>query len=422
MKKNPLLPIFLIVLVDILGLTIILPLLPFYAEQFGATPDVIGYLVATYAVCQLVAGPILGQISDTTGRKPLLIVSQAGTFIGFLILASAGSLWVIFLSRIVDGLTAGNLSLAQAYISDVTPPEKRAASFGVIGIAFGIGFLLGPALSGYMSQFGYAVPILIAAGLSFTSILATTFLLPGAAEAAELRRAAEGPVDPNAPPPPAGRRLGVFDWGSYAEYFRRPELGKLLLQFFLFAFSFAMFTSGFALFAERRFLFHGRPFGTKEVGYVFAYVGFLGILLQGGAIRPLVKRFGEKALVLASFLFVAVAYVGLGASHSVPLLLVCATFSAIGNGLIRPAVTSLITRAVGRHEQGVVLGLTQSLMSVGQIFAPIIGTHLIDQAIRQHVEHPGPANVDHPEFLLFWACAAAAPMALGLFISFVPSR
>src|SRR6266567_3861103 len=180
LRRSPLLPIFLIVSVDVLGLTLILPLLPFYAERLGANPTVVGLLVSTYAVCQLVAGPMLGRMSDHMGRRPLLLVSQAGTFIGFLILAFANSLWLVFLSRVIDGLTAGNLSLAQAYISDVTKPENRARSFGVIGIAFGIGFLVGPGVSGFLSQYGYAYPILAAAFLSASSVVCTATLLPKA--------------------------------------------------------------------------------------------------------------------------------------------------------------------------------------------------------------------------------------------------
>src|SRR5215467_2478027 len=180
MKKSPLLSIFLIVLVDILGYTIILPLLPFYSEHLGASPFVVGLLISTYAVCQLISGPIIGSISDRAGRRPLLIVSQMGTLAGFLILSQATSLWLIFLSRVIDGLTAGNLSLAQAYIADVTEPHKRAQSFGVIGIAFGLGFLVGPAISGFLAGYGYAYPIYAAALLSATSIGCTWALLPQA--------------------------------------------------------------------------------------------------------------------------------------------------------------------------------------------------------------------------------------------------
>src|ERR1051325_5174498 len=177
MKKSPLLSIFLIVLVDVMGLTIILPLLPFYAESLGASASVVGMLVSTYALCQLIAGPPLGQLSDHVGRRSVLLVSQIGTFIGFLMLAFARTLWLVFLARIIDGLTAGNLTVAQAYISDVTDPDNRTKSFGIIGIAFGLGFLVGPGVSGFLAQFDNTYPIFAAAGLSFTSIVCTYFLL-----------------------------------------------------------------------------------------------------------------------------------------------------------------------------------------------------------------------------------------------------
>ncbi|MDP9169785.1 MAG: MFS transporter [Acidobacteriota bacterium] len=368
MRRSPLLPIFLIVLVDILGLTIILPLLPFYAEHLGASATVVGLLISTYAFCQLIAGPVLGRMSDHMGRKPLLIVSQIGTFIGFLILAASNSLWMVFLSRIIDGLTAGNLSLAQAYITDISTPENRARSFGVIGIAFGIGFLIGPGVSGYLSQFGYAYPILAAAALSATSVVCTATMLPKVVPHADEGAGA-----------PAGRRLGVLDWKSYAEYFRRPGLGSLLWQFFFFSFSFALGISGFALFAQRRYVWHGHPVGVKEVGYVFAYMGLLAILLQGGLLGRLVKVLGERTLVTTGFAVSAISAVWMAFTFTLPQLLVNATFGSYGNGLIRPTVTSLITQKAGRREQGVVLGLTQSLMSVSQIVAPVIAGGLIDR-------------------------------------------
>jgi len=379
-------------MVDVLGLTIILPLLPFYAERLGASPTLVGLLVSTYAACQLIAGPVLGQISDRTGRRPLLLVSQLGTFIGFLILAWAGSLWVVFLSRVIDGLTAGNLSLAQAYISDVTKPEERAKSFGVIGVAFGIGFLIGPAISGYLSTYSYQFPIFAAAALSATSILSTYFLLPGAPVIPESEKR-------GGPPLPAGRRLRALDWGNYLTYFKRPALAQLLWEFFAFAFSFAIFMSGFALFAERRFTWNGHPFGVKEVGYIFAYVGFLGIILQGGLIGRLVKRFGETKLVSAGFISATVGFALIGFMYHLPGLLVASTLASFGTGVLRPALTSLITQHAGREEQGIVLGLTQSLMSVAQIVAPVIGGFLIDR-----------------QLLTTWAVTGAAVSLVGVLI------
>ena len=210
MKRAPLLPIFLIVLVDVLGLTIILPLLAFYSERLGASPTQVGLLTSTYAVCQLVSGPLLGRASDKMGRKPLLLVSQVGTLIGFIILARADALWLVFLSRVIDGSTAGNLTIAQAYIADNTAPQDRAKSFAVIGIAFGFGFLVGPALSGVMaSQLGYSAPVWLAAALSLTSILCTTFLLPNEKPpgAVAVDAATAAALETGAPLPPDEHRV-----------------------------------------------------------------------------------------------------------------------------------------------------------------------------------------------------------------------
>src|SRR5688572_26130282 len=213
-------------------MTMLYPLLPFYAEHHGAGPLGAGLLVSVYAVCQLFGGPLLGRLSDHTGRKPLLLFSQIGTLFGFFLLAYADSLWLIFVSRIIDGLTAGNISLAQAYIADVTKPEQRTKSFAVIGIAFGLGFLVGPAVSGYLAQFNFRYPIYAAIALSATSIVATAVLLP-----------AHKPV--------AGvdRRLSILAWSTYAAYFRKPGLSSLLWQFFAYMFCFSLFMSGFPLFA-----------------------------------------------------------------------------------------------------------------------------------------------------------------------------
>ena len=390
MKGSPLLPIFLIVLVDVLGLTIILPLLPFYAEHLGASATVVGLLISSYALCQLVAGPILGRMSDHVGRKPLLIVSQIGTLIGFLILAASNTLWMVFLSRIIDGLTAGNLSLAQAYIADVTTPENRARAFGVIGIAFGIGFLIGPAISGFLSQYGYAYPILAAAFLSASSVVCTATLLPK--------------VEPHAAgadPGPGGRRLSVFHWRGYTEYFGRPELGPLLWQFFFFAFSFSLGISGFALFAQERYTWHGHRVGAKEVGYIFAWVGFLGIILQGALMARLVRRLGERRLVWTGFAVSSISSFWMAWTYTIPQVLANSTFGSYGNGVIRPAVTSLITQRAGKREQGVVLGLTQSLTSISQIVAPVIAGSLIDR-----------------KYLKTWAFSASAVAFCGFIASF----
>ena len=393
--KNVLLPIFLIVAVDVLGLTIILPLLPFYAERFGASPFVVGLLVTTYALCQLLAGPVLGKLSDRYGRRPLLIVSQLGTFAGFLVLGWARSLIWIFFSRFLDGITAGNLSLAQAYISDVTEPENRSKAFGVIGIAFGLGFLIGPALSGFLAQYDYSYPAWAAATLSFTSVLCTYFLLPQVVPHAGGDEASG----------PGGKRLGLLDWGAYVQYFKRPELAAVLTQFFFFCVMFSLFISGFALFAERRFLVDGHPFGPKEVGYLYAYSGLLGLIIQGGLLGRLVKRFGEKPLARAGFLSAAVGLTALAFTYPFLFLIPVFTATAFGTGVLRPTLTSQVTQHVGRREQGVVLGLTQSLNSISSIVAPLLAGFLIGRGD-----------------LKTWALGAATVSFAGFLFSLKPPR
>ena len=356
-----LLPVFLIVLVDVFGMTLVIPLLAIYAESFGATALQATLLVSVFAVCQLVSGPLLGHASDRVGRKPMLIISQIGTFIGFIILARASTLWMIYLSRAIDGATAGNLSLAQAYIADHTAPEDRAKAFGLIGIAFGLGFFIGPSVTGYLADaHGLNAPIYLAAAMSATSILATTLLLKGGTPTTSL-----------------AHRTDALRWRTYSQYFARPQLRGLLVQFLFFMLSFSVFISGFALFAERRLVWNGEPFGPREIGFAFTYVGLLGIVLQGGLIGRLVRVLGERRLALAGFMALVVGYMGLGLVTSIALLIVVSTITAFGNGVLRPALTSLITRQAASHEQGVVLGITQSMTSMASIVAPAAAGWLI---------------------------------------------
>ncbi len=395
--RSPLTAIFLVVVVDVLAFTLIIPLLPFYAERFGATPREVGYLVSTFALCQLLAGPVLGDLSDRVGRKRVLAVSQLGTFAGFVVLGLARSLWVVFLARVIDGLTAGNISVAQAAIVDVTTPERRARGFALIGVAFGVGFLIGPALSAWLVTWDVRLPIAVAAGLSLTSVALTLALLPPPPRAPS---PPEGALRGEKPPGPAPRerRLGVLDWSAYGAYLRRPALASRLGQYFLFSLSFVVFTAGFALFAERRFTTAaGRPFGPREVGLVLAYSGVLGVILQGGVVARVIGRFGEAAMVRVGFALQAVGLALLAWVHTVPTLLAASTVMALGNAPLRPALTSLITRRVGPQEQGLVLGLSQSLNAVAQIAAPLVAGLLIDRG-----------------WLSAWALAAAGFAAVAL--------
>ncbi len=386
-----LLPIFLVVLVDILAFTLVIPLLAIYAESLGASPLQATLLVSVFAVCQLISGPLLGRISDRVGRKPMLLISQAGTLAGLLVMGSATSLWLLFIGRILDGATAGNLSLAQAYIADNTQPENRARSFGIIGIAFGLGFFLGPSMTAFLVDYGLHAPFHAAAGLSLTSIVVTALLLPNQPP---VRSAAADDAGPG------GMRLSLTEWGAYAPYFRRPVLAVLLAQFFFFGCAFTTFTSGFALFAERTFRWGDHPFTPREIGYLFAYAGLFGIVLQGGLIGRLVTRFGEPRLVTAGFISMALGFAALGTIEEVAPLVGVATLVAFGQGVLRPTLTSLISQNADASEQGVVLGLSQSLTSLAQIIAPPVGGWLIGQG-----------------HLPAWAFVAAAAAVIGWLIA-----
>ena len=369
-RRAPLLPIFLIILVDVLGLTIVLPLLPVYGETFGASALVAALLVPVYSACQLLSGPVLGNLSDRVGRRRVLLLSQAGTFIGFLMIAGAHALWMIFAGRILDGLTAGNLSVAQAYIADNTEAKHRTRAFALIGIAFGIGFLLGPAVTAFLSRLGMSVPLYCAAGLSFTSMVCTVTLLPSDSKRPRV-------VAPSADLP-AGRRLGLLDWGRYVGYFRRPVLGGVLAEFFFYQMAFSMFISGFALFAERRYFYNDKPFTPHEIGLLYAFSGLLGIIIQGGLIGRAVRVFKEPRLIAMGLWTMAAGYALLGYVEPVGPLLFAVGLSAVGNSVLRPSLTSIVTQVVPDAERGVALGMMQSLASLASISAAPISGWLID--------------------------------------------
>lgn len=359
-KDKRLIPIFIVVFIDLLGFSLILPLLPYYASTFGASPQTIGYLVASYSLCQFLAAPILGDWSDRYGRRPLLLYSQLGSFLGFLLLAIAPSLpnalmW-LFVSRIIDGVSGGNLTIAQAYISDISTPQERARNFGmIIGVSFGLGFLLGPSFGGFLSRWGYSVPALAAALLSFSSIMATYFLLPETQHQRDELRA-----------------TGVKAYTRALEYLQLAEVRRLLWVFLFNALPFALYVTMFALFAKTQL-----AFTAEQTGYYLGFVGLLGIIWQGSAIGPVVARLGDHKTLLIGL---SLSALGLFAVALVDVwwkLVFVALFFSLGHGLARPSLTSLITQAAPPNRRGGVLGATTSLESFSRIVSPILGGWLI---------------------------------------------
>ena len=359
-----LVPVFLIVFTDIMGFGLMIPLLPFYAEHFGASAFTVGLLLSVFALCQLLAGPPLGQLSDRIGRKPVLVISQIGTLAGYILLALSNTLWLIFLARIIDGLTAGNISVAHAYVSDNTPPEQRTKAFGIVGAAFGLGMLVGPSLGGLLARHSLTTPIWGACVLSALSIVATTVLLPKG-----IRAEHKGPSE---------TLLAVK---PILDCFRDPATGGLFFLLSLFYFAFNTFVSGFALFLAGRVSWQGEPMGPQTAGFLFAYAGLMNFFFQAIALGHLLRWFRERSLVFAGFLLMAVGFGALSLSHTVSVTLAFLTLSHSGAAVLRPTITARISKRVSPKRQGLVMGVNQSVMSIAAILAPLVVGILIDHGL-----------------------------------------
>ncbi len=356
MKNRPLVAIFLVVFIDLLGFSFILPLLPYYAATFGASPFVVGLLTASYAAAQFFGAPVLGRLSDRFGRKPILIISIAGTFLGFMLLGVANTLWVLFVSRVLDGLTGGNISVAQAYISDVTDASNRAKGLGMIGAAFGLGFIFGPALGGFLSQWGYTLPAFVAAGLSLINLALIALWLPESLTPQKRIELAAGPTRP------------PFTIQAMLRSLRRPIIGPLLHTRFFFGLAFSMFQTIFALYAQYRF-----NLTVEHTAYILTYVGVLSVLTQGVLIGRLTKRFPENTLILFSTAVMALSLLGWAFSPSVLTLLIILLPTAVSGGVLNTVINSAATKAVAPSEIGGILGISSSLESITRVIAPSLG-------------------------------------------------
>ncbi|HSJ54869.1 MAG TPA: MFS transporter, partial [Anaerolineae bacterium] len=384
MEKRRLLNVFVIVFIDLLGFGLILPLLPYYADNYGATPTLVGLLAASYAAAQLVGAPILGRLSDRYGRRPVLLVSIAGTAAGFLLLglaepvgrwlaqvlwgSGAGSqanvviLALLFLGRILDGLTGGNISVAQAYITDVTDEENRARGLGLIGAAFGLGFIIGPAMGGVLSAGErYAVPAFVAAALAALNWLGVLFWLPESLSEARRAEIARQPTG------------AVLSPAALWHALHRPRFGPLVQVRLFYGLAFATFTGVFALYAQYRL-----GLTVSQTGYVLAYVGLLSVLVQGVAVGRLAKRFPENRLILAGVALMAVSLLAWALTPSVLLLLVVLAPLALASGVLNTVINSAITKTVYREEVGGALGLSASVESLSRVIGPSAGGLLLE--------------------------------------------
>jgi DHA1 family tetracycline resistance protein-like MFS transporter len=397
---SPLGVVVLIVLVDLLGFSVVMPLLAPFAKHYGFREWQIGLLFSAYPMCQLVAGPILGRLSDRYGRRPLLVFSQAGTAISFLILGLSRAFWVMLLARMLDGASGGNILVAQAYVADVTRPEHRARGMGLIGMAFGLGFVLGPLLGGLLlklplpDDWRLRLPFLVAAGFSTIAwILVLTRLPESLPRDAESRQAAR-----------------VVSWRGVADLIRLPAVGPLVLVGFLAVLGFAAFEGTFALYLGDRF-----RWDPGSAAFAFAAMGFLSATVQGGLIRRLVPRHGEPRLIVAGLILAASGFAGLAMAGRIPTLVASMALLAIGQGLLSPSTSGLLSRVTPESERGAVFGTLSSAQTLARMVSYSASNVLLGR-VSPAAPYWGAVGID------VLALAVAGRIATSVGRSFSPSR
>ena len=383
-KRSPLAIIFFTVFIDLVGFGIVIPVLPLYAQHFGASPFVIGCLVGVYSLMQFIFAPILGKLSDRVGRRPVLLVSILGTAFGFLLMGLAKTLVLLFAARIIDGITGGNLSTAQAYIADVTTKEERSKGMGLIGAAFGLGFIFGPAIGGVLSGISLAAPFFFAALLALANAIALYFLLPESLPA-EKRH-------------PKHVRSSVFD------VFKADEGHSLIFvmaTYFFTTVAFSLVTATYSLFTNHQF-----GYNARQNGYLFAAQGVLGALVQGLLLRKLVAFVSDKVLAIAGALILSAGLFLLPASHSIGVLFAATALLGVGHGCVAAPLNGIASKKAHIAAQGRVIGLMQSSASLARIIGPVLGGLLLNHDAVYLAGHYGRTP--------YWAAGALSCVALFL--------
>ena len=370
-RRRALTTIFITVLLDLIGFGMILPVLPFYGQEFNVTAFQIGLLFSSYSLAQLVFAPLLGRLSDRTGRRPVLLVSIAGSVAAYLLFAAADSFLVLLLARTLSGIAASNYAIAQAYVADVSSREDRSQAMGLIGAAFGIGFVLGPALGGLLAQLGSAGALvhlghrlipLTAAVLSAVNLVFALVWLPESLSA-ELRG--------------RSRQGSWLDFTDLRAAWGHAPLRGLMLLYFLVLFCFSMMEATLALFCQDRF-----GFGTPQTAWLFVYVGVMLVVVQGGLLGRLVRRFGERRLILSGIFLMAagLALLPFAPASEPPvgaalaLMLSSLALLAVGQGMNQPSTLGLLSRMTDDSSQGSTIGLTRSFGALARALGPAAGT------------------------------------------------
>jgi multidrug resistance protein len=352
MKKYSKGIVFTVIFIDLLGFGIVIPLIPTYASKMFNAPDFeIGLLIASYSLAQFIFSSIWGRLSDEIGRKPIILISLTGNVFAYILFGLAQSLTMLFISRILAGICAGNISAVQAYMADISSPKERAKSMGLIGMAFGLGFIIGPFLGGILSKYGYYYPGFFAAGLSLCALIFAIFRLTESLDKSKIRLQV--------------RRK--FNISNLADALTHPNIGIMLIMFSMLMFAISNIYSIIALFFYKNF-----NFSDQTNGFVLGYIGLIGAISQG-SIGFLTKKFTEKKLLIVGNLFSAAGMFLIPYTSSFSVLFIILFFYSIGNGLSQTIIPSLISQFIEPEEQGGTLGLNHSLGSLGRVFGPIWG-------------------------------------------------
>lgn len=358
-RRSPLVVLFLTVFIDLMGFGIVIPLLPFYAERLNATPFTAGMLIAVYSLMQLVFAPVWGRISDRVGRRPVLLVSLASSAVSYFLLAAAGSLSTLFAARVLAGIAGASIPVAQAYIADVTTDADRARGMGLIGAAFGLGMVIGPAIGGGLSLFGPRAPELFAAGLCLLNVVLAAGRLPESLPAAaRTPRAFRHPLSP----------------ASLREAVAPPGVARLFAVFFLVTLCFAVLEGTFSLAAERLF-----RYGAARVDALWLYMGVVAVVVQGWLVGRLARRLAEPRLVVAGAVALAAGLFWLPRATGPAALLGALGLVVGGQGLASPSLSSLISKSARTGEHGHTLGVSQSLSAAARVLGPAGGGLVFDQ-------------------------------------------
>ncbi|MEZ4384432.1 MAG: MFS transporter [Nannocystaceae bacterium] len=361
-RARALLTVWFTLFLDLVAFGVIIPVLPFYAESFGAAAWQVTLLSTVFSLSQFVMSPILGRLSDRYGRRRIMLLSIAGSSLSMLILGLAGALWVVFLARLVNGACSANISTAHAYVADRTAPAERAKYMGMMGAAIGIGFIVGPILGGLLAiDTMPELPFLVAAGLSAVDFLMALVWLPES-------RPPNARKAPTQAQRPARRFLALFD-----SDLRGTQIGALALVAFGFFTAFANMESSFALFTEATY-----GWGARETGFFFTYVGVVITVMQGAVVGRVVDGLGERRTLLLGLALMAAGFLAQGALHWLAALLVGGGLVAAGNGLMNPSLNALVSRASSADDQGLNMGIIQSASSLGRITGPAMAGPLFE--------------------------------------------